>query len=192
MSTPNPKPARLAGTGDPRLIRVLEALRTRALPRESVDSIAGVSNGPDIIMRLRAWGLEIPCTRAPARDRDGRTRYPGTYSLTVQDRVWAAHGLNTRQEGGCSLKPMSMDELLAPPCGDEVPELLRDAAICAENRALASAAWRIADASALLRRRMRLRGFQTAEGFDEPTGRQAFLGGTLAQLRTLGNEGEPT
>ena len=88
--------ARFLGTDDPRHLRVLDALRAKPLPRESIDAIAGVSNGPDIVMRLRAGGLDIPCERVTVLDRDGKPRRPGIYSLTNQDRLLVHTWMTTR------------------------------------------------------------------------------------------------
>ena len=67
-------------------------------------------------------------------------------------------------------------ELLKTPPGDEIPELLRYSALCIEAGVLGSAAWRLADASAMLRRRMERRGYKDEEGLDCPTGRGTVLG----------------
>lgn len=75
------------GTSNPRHIRVLRALLTRGkLAREDVDRIGGTSNGPQLIAELRHLGLEVPCTRVAAIDRDGCMVYPGVYSLSQRDR----------------------------------------------------------------------------------------------------------
>lgn len=74
------------GTENPRHMRVILALLKRSMRREDVDRIAGCSNGPDLVSELRHRGLEIPCTRIDAFDRDGRPCRPGVYSLTSTDR----------------------------------------------------------------------------------------------------------
>jgi hypothetical protein len=56
------------------------------MPREQVDREAGASNGPALVGDLRALGLELPCTRIPVIDRDGREVKRGVYSLTARDR----------------------------------------------------------------------------------------------------------
>lgn len=89
------------------------------------------------------------------------------------------------------MKVLSWDELMPLPEADEIAGLLRAAAKCAERGYLAGASWRIADASYLLRRRMAKQGYQDAQGFDEPTGRGAFLGGDTAQLSAQKNQGQP-
>jgi hypothetical protein len=73
------------------------------------------------------------------------------------------------------LKTMTAAEFCRQPHGDEIPELLRYAAVCIEAGNLGSACWRLADAGFLLRRRMLRRGFMDAEGPDYPTGRGALL-----------------
>jgi len=74
------------GTGNPRHLRVLALLLARPARREEIDRAAGAANGPDLVGNLRVLGLEIPCTRVPATDRDGRQCRPGVYSLTPTDR----------------------------------------------------------------------------------------------------------
>ena len=61
----------------PRQMRVVNALMSAAfVTREEVDRLAGVSNGPDEIHKLRRAGLAIP----------GERVRPGRYSLTQFDR----------------------------------------------------------------------------------------------------------
>lgn len=76
-----------AGTKSPRHVRVLRALmKFRKLTREQLDRVAGSSNGPDVVFRLRTKGLAVPCTLLPRVDRDGRPCEVGEYRLTQQDR----------------------------------------------------------------------------------------------------------
>ncbi len=67
----------------PRARRVLAA----PLSREALDRIAGASNSPDIVRRLRGLGVGIACRRLKVRDRDGRIACPGEYHLTERDRA---------------------------------------------------------------------------------------------------------
>ena len=71
--------------------RVLDALLTTAgaLPREVIDQIAGASNGPSVVARLRAkLGHDaIETSRAAVTDRDGRTARPGRYRPTAAGRA---------------------------------------------------------------------------------------------------------
>ena len=75
----------------PRQARILRAFIERGcLTREAVDRVAGASNGPDEVLRLRRrFGLALPCTRRWKRDRDRLPTMPGTYSLTDADRAAA-------------------------------------------------------------------------------------------------------
>ena len=75
---------------------------------------------------------------------------------------------------------IDVHDMLKQPFGDEIPELLRDAATCIEGKNLESAAWRIADAVQMLQRRLKAKGFKNVEGFDRPTGR-----GTQLSLKNL-------
>ena len=79
-------PAHFAGTDNPRHLRVIQALMTRPLPREQLDSVAGASNGPELVAELRRRGLELPCTRTKKKDRDLFDCWPGVYHFTQQDR----------------------------------------------------------------------------------------------------------
>lgn len=78
--------AKFAGTDNPRHLRVIVALETRPRKREEIDRIAGCSNAPELIAELRRRGLEFPCVRVPAIDRDGKLTHPGIYHSTVADR----------------------------------------------------------------------------------------------------------
>jgi hypothetical protein len=74
------------GTDNPRHLRVIWALMTRPLPRQQLDSVAGASNGPELVAELRRRGLELLCTRTKKIDRDGFDVLPGIYHFTRQDR----------------------------------------------------------------------------------------------------------
>jgi hypothetical protein len=91
---PKREPTTFLGTDNPRHLRVLQALRVRPAPRKAVDSVAGCANGPALIADLRELGLEIPCTRTKAIDRDLFTCYPGVYSFTARDKRWVAQWLH--------------------------------------------------------------------------------------------------
>lgn len=94
------KPAYFLGTNNPRHLRAIHALWVSPQPRESIDSRAGCSNGPELIAELRRRGLTIPCQRTPCVDRDGFIVERGIYYLTSRDkrliRFWKAQ----RQNGG--------------------------------------------------------------------------------------------
>jgi len=83
-------PTRFLGTDNPRHLRVIQALLTRARSREDIDRIAGASNGPAAIAELRALGLPkpecLPCERTPCFDRDGQEVQRGIYWLTPTGR----------------------------------------------------------------------------------------------------------
>ena len=80
---------KFTGTDNPRHLRVLYALLGHPCRREDIDSIAGCSNGPDLIAELRRRGLgeeHLPCERINFLDRDGFRCRPGVYRLTEQGR----------------------------------------------------------------------------------------------------------
>lgn len=78
--------ASFLGTDNPRHLRVIQALMTRPLPREQLDSVGGCSNGPDLVAELRRRGLKAPCTRTKKKDRDLFDCWPGVYHFTQGDR----------------------------------------------------------------------------------------------------------
>ena len=78
-------------TGNPREIRIICALAGSPCSREELDRIAGASNVPDAIASLRRAGLEIPCHRSPATDKDGEIVYRGRYHFTDADRERTMH-----------------------------------------------------------------------------------------------------
>lgn len=84
-STPK-TPARFTGTDNPRHLRVIHSSLVRPRKREEIDRIAGASNGPALVAELRRRGLEFPCDRVPAIDRDGYPIRYGIYHLTDTDR----------------------------------------------------------------------------------------------------------
>lgn len=87
------------GTENPRHLRVIAALMRRSMPRAAVDNEAGAANGPELIAELRRRGLDIPCTRIEAIDRDGRPCRPGVYHLTPRDRIRVHRWLRGRCHG---------------------------------------------------------------------------------------------
>jgi len=91
---------KFTGTDNPRHLRVIAAALRRSLPREQVDREAGCSNGPELVAELRRRGLEFPCVRIEALDRDGRPCKPGVYNLTGKDRNKINRWLASRQKGG--------------------------------------------------------------------------------------------
>lgn len=78
---------RFYGTSNPRHLRAIDALMAGPVMREQLDRIAGASNGPDLVQRLRTLGLDLPCEHVMRRDRDGKTSRPGRYSLSATDRA---------------------------------------------------------------------------------------------------------
>ncbi|WP_412478969.1 hypothetical protein [Azonexus sp. IMCC34839] len=88
-----------SGTTNPRHLRVIHLALRRPLRREHIDDVAGASNGPDLVAELRRRGLEFPCDRVPAFDRDGKPCRPGVYHLTNADRIKIMRWLKTRELG---------------------------------------------------------------------------------------------
>ena len=86
-----------SGTENPRHLRVISALMVRGRKREEIDGIAGASNGPELIAELRRRGLDAPCRRVPAIDRDGFPIRFGVYDFTNGDRRKVRSWLRKRQ-----------------------------------------------------------------------------------------------
>ena len=77
---------KFAGTDNPRHLRVIHAVMARSRPRKEIDAIAGCSNAPELVAELRRRGLDAPCSRVPAIDRDGLPIRYGVYYFTDDDR----------------------------------------------------------------------------------------------------------
>ena len=86
-------------TDNPRHCRALALLLQRPAKREEIDNRAGCSNAPELVAELRRRGLEVPCERVPAIDRDGKPCRPGIYRLTDADRRKIHAWLSRRQKG---------------------------------------------------------------------------------------------
>lgn len=98
-AVPSAVEQRKFSTDNPRHCRILALLLQRPAKREEIDNRAGASNGPDLVLELRRRGLELPCERVTAIDRDGRECRPGIYSMTTADRRKVLAWLR-RREGG--------------------------------------------------------------------------------------------
>jgi len=102
MTATTPK---FQGTDNMRHLRVIKSMLSRPLPRESVDSVAGAANGPDLIAQLRALfpagGLNeyIYCERIKFIDRDGKPCHPGVYSFTDKARRLVIRWFATLRQG---------------------------------------------------------------------------------------------
>jgi len=97
------RPVKFHGTDNPRELRAIALLLRRpSVPREALDHEVGCSNGPDLIARLRAYGLgseHLPCTRIVVIDRDGCKCNPGVYWFTPQGRRAVIQWLRRRKQG---------------------------------------------------------------------------------------------
>jgi|SRR5450830_1078539 len=76
---------KFTGTDNPRHLRVIQSLMIRPRKREEIDSIAGASNGPELVAELRRRGLRFRCVRTPGIDRDGYPIKFGVYELDDDD-----------------------------------------------------------------------------------------------------------
>lgn len=98
-----PSKREFTGTDNPRHLRAIAVLLRRPVPREQLDSIAGCSNGPELIADLRRRGLgddHLPCERIKFIDRDGNLCRPGVYSLTGKGRRMVYAWMAKRKQGG--------------------------------------------------------------------------------------------
>lgn len=94
---------KFTGTNNPRELRLIHGLKIRPMPREHLDKFVGCSNGPDLVFRMRQKGLEIPCLKIDAIDRDGKPCRPGVFYLTDADRTKINRWLASRQKGSIDL-----------------------------------------------------------------------------------------
>ena len=81
-----PSYCKFTGTSNPRELRAIHALLADDISRHDLDGVAGVTNSPELVARLRRRGLAIPCTLTDFTDRDGNKCRPGVYSFTDDDR----------------------------------------------------------------------------------------------------------
>lgn len=88
------------GASPNRQQRAIAALLRGPVPREQLDAVTGQSNSPELVAELRRRGLAVPCLRVASIDRDGRTRYPGVYHLTTDDRYKIHRGFTAAEQGG--------------------------------------------------------------------------------------------
>lgn len=94
------RPAEFLGTSNPRYLRAIHAMRVSPRTRESLDNIAGCSNGPELVAELRRRGLEVPCDKVPCIDRDGFEVKRGIYHFTAADRRKIRRWLVRRANAG--------------------------------------------------------------------------------------------
>ena len=81
----------------PREVRTLKALIAGAVPRETLDRLAGAANSPGLIFQLRRRGFSIHCSHQPCKDRDGLKTHFGVYHLAEGSRekaLGAVRGAN--------------------------------------------------------------------------------------------------
>jgi hypothetical protein len=100
VTTSAPNTRKFTGTDNPRHLRVISLLMRRPISREELDSVAGASNGPELVAELRRRGLDAPCERINLIDRDGQPCRPGVYSFTTRDRrrihAWLAQRIQQK------------------------------------------------------------------------------------------------
>lgn len=77
---------KFSGTDNPRHLRVIHSLLIRPRKREEIDSIAGASNGPELMAELRRRGLSQKARMVPGIDRDGYSIKFGIYEFDEDDR----------------------------------------------------------------------------------------------------------
>lgn len=83
----------------PRMRRLLLRLLSGPCDREVLDRAIGASNTPDVVLRLRAKGFELPCESIKGIDRDGLAIHWGRYSMTSRD-VKLAESVTPSLRGG--------------------------------------------------------------------------------------------
>lgn len=88
------------GTSNPRHLRILAMLLRGPMTRETLDGIAGASNGPEEINQLRDLGVDILCFRLGSYDMDARWVFRGLYMLSPKSRPMVARALRSGKGGG--------------------------------------------------------------------------------------------
>jgi hypothetical protein len=73
----------------PRQARLISVLLRHPVMRNDADRIAGATNSPDEIMKMRRMGLKIDTERLPILNRDGNTSIVGRYHLAESSRPLA-------------------------------------------------------------------------------------------------------
>jgi len=86
-------PAKFDGPHNPREARFLQTILHRHITREEADAVAGASNSPELVNKLRERGLSLPCYRVGAYDRDALWTWRGLYGATEADKKAIAKGL---------------------------------------------------------------------------------------------------
>jgi len=84
----------------PRHRRTLLALLKGPISTRQLRDTAGQLNSPDLIYRLRRFGLNISTERFAIQDRDGRTCNPGKYLLAASSRSSALKLLGLEEAPG--------------------------------------------------------------------------------------------
>ena len=76
------------GVKNPRQVRALTALAYRDyVSRENLDKLAGCTNSPDLVARLRMKGIDIQMREVQTKDRDGRSCWFGEYFLIHDAKI---------------------------------------------------------------------------------------------------------
>ena len=78
---------------------LLALLTARRLSREALDRAAAASNSPDLVMKLRACGLNIDTERVEAINRFGKPCRHGVYTLPASETAKARKLLGLREGG---------------------------------------------------------------------------------------------
>lgn len=84
----------------PRMRRLLQRLLSGPCDREALDRAIGASNTPDVVLRLRSKGFELPCESVKGIDRDGLAIHWGRYSMTARDMELAESVTPSLRGGG--------------------------------------------------------------------------------------------
>lgn len=132
MKTPAPQTAEASAldqrtfyTDNPRHLRALALLLQRPAKREEIDARAGCSNAPELVAELRRRGLNLPCERIQALDRDGRSCRPGIYHLTNTDKAKLRRWMRSRNTGHITPELAALLVLIAGPAAVLAAAMLR-------------------------------------------------------------------
>lgn len=85
VTTSAPTKRKFAGTDNPSHLRVIAVLLHRPISEVELESVAGASDGHELVEDLRRLGLDAPCERISFPGPDGETCCPFAYSFSTRD-----------------------------------------------------------------------------------------------------------
>lgn len=94
------KQRKFTGTNNPWPLKVIFRLIKGSTPRDVLERVAGLTNGPDLTAELRRRDLDIPCQRIITYERDVKPTRHGVYSLSIEDSKQMHRWFTPLKKGG--------------------------------------------------------------------------------------------